>query len=61
MTRKISRAQWDQIRSRVEQVGYKFDPKWKCLIDGLAWRRCDEHTEDDQTAIIAEVRARFSN
>lgn len=59
MTQKISRSQWAQIRSRVEQVQFSFDPKWKCLIDGLAWKRCEQHTLDDQDAIIKEVRARF--
>lgn len=59
MTQKISRAQWMQIRSRVEQVKYVFDPKWKCLIDGLAWRRCEEHTLDDQDDIIEAIKARF--
>lgn len=55
-----SRSQWEQIRSRVEQVGYVFDPAWKCLIDGTKWSRssCD-HNADDQDAIIEEVRTRF--
>jgi hypothetical protein len=58
-TKKISRAQWSQIESRVKQVGFVFDPSWKCLIDGLAWKRCDEHFEDEQDEIIAQVKERL--
>ena len=57
-TKKISRAQWAQIEKRVRQVGFEFDPKWKCLIDGLDFRRCDEHFPEDQEAIIAQVKER---
>jgi hypothetical protein len=57
-TKKISRAQWAQIESRVKQVGFVFDPKWKCLIDGLPYKRCDEHIEEDQDEIIAQVKER---
>lgn len=55
-----SRAQWAQIRSRVEQVDFVFDPSWKCLIDGKNWRRAEcGHTTADQDAIIEEVQTRF--
>ncbi len=60
MTQKISRAQWEQIRKRATQVSFVFDPGWKCLIDGLAWSRCADHTEEDQDDIIAAVRKKFS-
>lgn len=60
MTQKISRAQWEQIRRRVQQVSFVFDPKWKCLIDGIAWSKCIEHNEDDQASIIEQVKVRFS-
>lgn len=59
MTQKISRAQWEQIRKRVVQVGFVFDPSWKCLIDGLAWNKCYDHGEEDQVGIIAQVKERF--
>lgn len=59
MTRKISRSQWDQIEKRVRQVDFQFDPDWKCLLDGIAWNRCYEHTEDDQEFVISEVRKRI--
>lgn len=57
---KISRAQWWQIRKRVQQGSFAFDPKWKCLIDGLSWNKCAEHNEDDQEDIIEQVKVRFS-
>ena len=57
-TKKISRAQWAQIESRVRQVNFEFDPAWKCLIDGLPFKRCDEHFEEDQDDIIAQVKVR---
>lgn len=57
-TKKISRAQWAQIESRVRQVNFVFDPKWKCLIDGKPFSRCDDHYEEDQADIIAEVQRR---
>lgn len=60
MTNKISRAQWDQITKRVKMTEFTFDPKWKCLIDGLSWRRCYDHSEDDQYEIIAQVKKRIS-
>lgn len=59
-TKKISRAQWAQIESRVKQAGFAFDPKWKCLIDGTAWKRtnCD-HVAQDQHDIIEQVKVRL--
>lgn len=58
-TKNISRAQWAQIEKRVRQVDFEFDPSWKCLIDGLPFSRCDEHFEEDQDAIIAQVQGRI--
>lgn len=59
-TKHISRAQWAQIESRVKQAEFKFDPKWKCLIDGNVWKRtrCD-HNVDDQHDIIEQVKDRL--
>lgn len=61
MSGRFSRAQWAQIESRVRQVKFIFDPKWKCLIDGTVWKRnqCD-HTAEDQHAIIEQVKERTS-
>lgn len=59
-TKKISRAQWDQITKRVKQVNFEFDPSWKCLIDGKPFRQCDDHFEEDQDEIIAEVKRRVA-
>lgn len=59
MTNKISRAQWEQIRSRVERVNFKFDPKWKCLLDGKAFKACWDHTVEDNERIIDAVKERF--
>ena len=58
-TQHISRAQWAQIEARVRKAGFEFDPKWKCLIDGLAYDKCLEHDEADQTAIIESVKTRL--
>ncbi len=58
-TKKISRAQWSQIESRVRQVDFTFDPKWKCLIDGKPYKLCMEHIEEDQDDIIAAVKERI--
>lgn len=58
-TKKISRAQWAQIEKRVKQVQFTFDPKWKCLIDGLDFKRCDEHFPEDQDEIISKVKERL--
>ena len=58
-TKKISRSQWAQIEKRVRQVKFQFDPTWKCLIDGLEFARCMEHFEEDQDAIIAQVKERI--
>ncbi len=59
-THHISRAQWAQIESRVRRVQFEFNPKWKCLIDGKAWKQCTEHCVEDQEAIIAATRERIS-
>ncbi len=59
-TKHTSRAQWDQIESRVKQADFFFDPKWKCLIDGQNWRRsrCG-HNVADQHDIIEQVKDRL--
>lgn len=59
-TKNISRAQWAQITKRVRQVDFTFDPKWKCLVDGISYDRCPEHVEEDQFEIIAEVKKRLA-
>jgi hypothetical protein len=60
VTKKISRAQWEQIRRRVLLLAdFTFDPKWKCLIDGLPWNKCREHDEDDMADIIKQVREKY--
>ncbi len=56
--KKISRAQWAQIESRVQKAEFSFDPRWKCLIDGKAYKACTEHGVQDQHDIIAQVKAR---
>lgn len=61
MTNKISRAQWDQIQKRARQVNFVFDPAWKCIIDGLSFRKCPDHDEDDNERIVAEAKTRFEN
>lgn len=58
-TKKISRAQWAQIESRVRQAEFSFDPAWKCLIDGVKYRLCDEHGPEDQAEIIEQVKERI--
>jgi len=59
VTQKISRAQWEQIRKRVQMVKFVFDPSWKCLIDGKAWLQCRDHTEDDMERIIEQIKERY--
>jgi len=60
VTDHISRAEWAQIESRVRKAQFAFDPAWKCLIDGKAYRQCDAHDEIDQDEIIAKVRERLN-
>ena len=57
-TQHISRAQWSQIAKRVRLADGKFDPKWKCLIDGKRYRDCMDHNEQDQHDIIEAVQSR---
>lgn len=57
-TQHLSRAQWAQIESRVRHSDFTFDPKWKCLIDGKAYRKCTEHGHQDQLDIIVAVNER---
>lgn len=59
-TQHTSRAQWAQIEARVKQAKFRFDPKWKCLIDGLAYSKCREHDEVDQEEIIEIVKQRLA-
>ena len=59
MTNKISRSQWNQIVKRGRQVNFKFDPRWKCIIDGLAFNRCIEHSVEDNELVLAEAKTRF--
>lgn len=60
MTQHISRAQWEQIRKRVLQVQFVFDPAWKCLIDGQPWNKCRDHDENDMDEIIKAAKERFN-
>ena len=60
MTKKISRSQWEQIHRRAKLSNYKFDPKWKCLIDGIAFDRCPDHNEDDNEKILVELANRLN-
>lgn len=59
MTNKISRSQWNQIMKRARQVHFVFDPKWKCIIDGLSFYRCMEHSVEDNEEVLAEAKTRF--
>lgn len=57
MTKKISRAQWEQITKRVRMAEYKLDQKWKCLLCGFKFRTCD-HTVAENEELIALVKQR---
>lgn len=56
--KKISRADWAQIESRVKQANFVFDPDWKCLIDGKKYWHCLDHVPEDQHDIIEAVKQR---
>lgn len=51
--KKISRAQWEQIIKRVHRANYKFDPDWKCLIDGNKFKSdfCPHGVGDNEDII----------
>lgn len=53
---KYSRTQLAQITKRARLAGFKFDPKWKCLICGTVFKRCYEHTEDENREVLKEVQ-----
>lgn len=59
MTNKISRSQWNQIIKRARRVNFKFDPRWKCIIDGLSFNRCFEHSVEDNELVLTEAKTRF--
>lgn len=59
-TKHISRQQWDQIESRVKKSNFTFDPKWKCLLDGLPYGKCYDHNDADQEEIIQAVQKRIN-
>jgi hypothetical protein len=44
---------------RARQVNFVFDPGWKCIIDGLPFRKCYEHSEEENEEILAEAKIRF--
>lgn len=49
---KYSRTQLAQIGKRARLVGFQFDPKWKCLVCGTAFKRCYAHSEADNLEAI---------
>lgn len=52
-----SRGHWSQIISRARQTEFKFDPKWKCLICGTAFKRC-EHSAEENKEVLKEASLR---
>lgn len=53
---QYSRTQLAQITKRARLAGFQFDPKWKCLVCGTAFKRCYDHSEAENVTALKIVQ-----
>lgn len=56
-----SRTHLAQIAKRSRLVAHTFDPSWRCLICGKPFKRCYEHSEEQNVQAIQLAQESSNN